>query len=93
MSERLITAEGSQEDEVVENSIRPQRLADYVGQPAVREQMEIFIGAARERGEALDHVLIFGPAGPGQDHPVTHHRPRTGREPAPQLRSRAGAPR
>ncbi|MFN2349161.1 MAG: Holliday junction branch migration DNA helicase RuvB [Thioalkalivibrio sp.] len=75
MSERLITAEGSQEDEIVENSIRPQRLADYVGQPTVREQMEIFIGAARERGEALDHVLIFGPPGLGKttlSHIIAH---------------------
>lgn len=41
-------------------------LADYVGQPAVREQMEIFISAARGRQEALDHVLIFGPPGLGK---------------------------
>ncbi len=44
----------------------PKRLAEYVGQPAVREQMEIFIQAARDRGEALDHVLIFGPPGLGK---------------------------
>ncbi|OOG25612.1 Holliday junction branch migration DNA helicase RuvB [Thioalkalivibrio denitrificans] len=75
MPERLITAEGSKEDEVAENSIRPKRLADYVGQPAVREQMEIFIGAARGRGEALDHVLIFGPPGLGKttlSHIIAH---------------------
>ena len=75
MSERLITAEGSREDEVADNSIRPRRLADYVGQPAVREQMEIFIGAARGRSEALDHVLIFGPPGLGKTtlaHIVAH---------------------
>jgi holliday junction DNA helicase RuvB len=75
MSDRLITAEGSREDEAAELSIRPRRLADYVGQPAVREQMEIFIGAARERGEALDHVLIFGPPGLGKttlSHIIAH---------------------
>jgi holliday junction DNA helicase RuvB len=75
MSDRLITAEGSKEDEVADNCIRPRRLADYVGQPAVREQMEIFIGAARERGEALDHVLIFGPPGLGKttlSHIIAH---------------------
>ena len=66
MSERLITASGSAEDEAVDRAIRPRTLADYVGQPAVREQMEIFIGAAKKRGEALDHVLIFGPPGLGK---------------------------
>ena len=50
----------------IEEKIRPQTLQDYVGQPAVREQMEIFIPAAKARGEALDHVLIFGPPGLGK---------------------------
>ncbi|MFP4079656.1 MAG: Holliday junction branch migration DNA helicase RuvB [Ectothiorhodospira sp.] len=54
------------DDEALERSIRPQRLADYDGQPVVREQMEIFISAARARDEALDHVLIFGPPGLGK---------------------------
>ncbi len=75
MPERLITPKGSRDDEAADFSIRPQRLADYVGQPAVREQMEIFIGAARARGEALDHVLIFGPPGLGKttlSHIIAH---------------------
>ena len=46
--------------------MRPRVLADYVGQSAVKAQMEIFITAARNRGEALDHVLIFGPPGLGK---------------------------
>jgi len=46
--------------------VRPKALADYIGQPAVREQMEIFIGAAQKRGEALDHTLVFGPPGLGK---------------------------
>ena len=50
----------------IEDRIRPQTLKDYVGQPTVREQMEIFIPAAKARGEALDHVLIFGPPGLGK---------------------------
>ncbi len=50
----------------VEQRLRPARLADYVGQNPVREQMEIFIHAARQRGEALDHVLLFGPPGLGK---------------------------
>ncbi|HEV2333757.1 MAG TPA: Holliday junction branch migration DNA helicase RuvB, partial [Gammaproteobacteria bacterium] len=65
-TERLVTAQGSAEDEVLDRAIRPRTLAEYVGQPAVREQMEIFIGAASKRGEALDHVLIFGPPGLGK---------------------------
>ena len=54
------------EDAVVENAIRPHRLADYVGQTAVKRQMRIFISAAQKRAEALDHVLIFGPPGLGK---------------------------
>jgi len=65
-AERLVTAEVASEDAAVDRAIRPRTLVDYVGQPAVREQMEIFIPAARERGEALDHVLIFGPPGLGK---------------------------
>ncbi|MFT7185848.1 MAG: Holliday junction DNA helicase RuvB [Pseudohongiellaceae bacterium] len=58
---------GSGREEVLQDrAIRPKTLADYVGQPAVREQMDIFIRAARQRDEALDHVLIFGPPGLGK---------------------------
>ncbi|MET0065831.1 MAG: Holliday junction branch migration DNA helicase RuvB [Candidatus Thiodiazotropha sp.] len=63
---RLINGEATGEDEAVDRAIRPKRLCDYVGQAVVREQMEIFIPAARGRGEALDHVLIFGPPGLGK---------------------------
>jgi Holliday junction DNA helicase RuvB len=65
-TERIITAQAKAEEEAVDRAIRPRNLAEYVGQPAVREQMEIFIGAAKKRGEALDHVLIFGPPGLGK---------------------------
>ncbi len=65
-TDRLISAAASTEDAVLDGAIRPRRLADYIGQPAVHEQMEIFIGAARKRAEALDHVLIFGPPGLGK---------------------------
>ena len=65
-SDRLTAAAAGAEDEVIDRAIRPKTLADYVGQPAVREQMEIFIHAARKRGEALDHTLIFGPPGLGK---------------------------
>jgi len=63
---RIISPEAVSDDEALDRAIRPRRLADYVGQPAVREQMEIFIHAARGREEALDHVLIFGPPGLGK---------------------------
>ena len=62
----VISARGSKEDEAVENTLRPRRLSDYHGQPVVCEQMEIFIGAASKRSEAMDHVLIFGPPGLGK---------------------------
>ena len=65
-SDRLIAADSSPEDEAVDRAIRPAMLEDYVGQPVVREQMEIFIQAAKLRSEALDHVLLFGPPGLGK---------------------------
>ena len=64
--ERLITAKANYEDEALDRAIRPTQLADYIGQPSVHEQMDIFISAARKRAEALDHVLIFGPPGLGK---------------------------
>ena len=65
-ADRLISAGSSSEDEKLDRAIRPRKLADYVGQPAVREQMDIFMQAACSRSEALDHVLIFGPPGLGK---------------------------
>jgi len=65
-ADRLVTPRGSKEDEVLDRTVRPQTLADYVGQPQVSEQMDIFIQAAGKRGEALDHTLIFGPPGLGK---------------------------
>ncbi len=64
--DRLIAATPRQQEEVIDRAIRPLKLAEYIGQPAVREQMELFIKAAKGRGEALDHVLIFGPPGLGK---------------------------
>jgi len=64
---RIISAENSSADEArIDRAIRPQLLKDYAGQPAVNEQMEIYIPAARKRNEALDHCLIFGPPGLGK---------------------------
>jgi Holliday junction DNA helicase RuvB len=56
----------SKNEDVIERAIRPRRLAEYIGQQKVREQMEIFITAARARGDALDHTLVFGPPGLGK---------------------------
>ena len=64
--ERIIAAGATFEDDAVEASIRPRSLDEYLGQQPVREQMKIYIEAARGRGEALDHVLIFGPPGLGK---------------------------
>jgi len=64
--ERLTTAEPHTEDKAFDRAIRPKILGDFVGQPTVKQQMDIFITAARNRVEALDHVLIFGPPGLGK---------------------------
>ncbi|MEY2802838.1 MAG: hypothetical protein RL657_174 [Pseudomonadota bacterium] len=56
----------SHQEEALERALRPKMLQEYVGQEKVREQLDIFIGAARKRGEALDHVLLFGPPGLGK---------------------------
>ena len=62
----MIGAQPAGEDVAMENAIRPRSIEEYIGQPTVCEQMKIFISAARNRGEALDHVLIFGPPGLGK---------------------------
>jgi Holliday junction DNA helicase RuvB len=64
--DRLTSADSRDEDRAFDRAIRPHKLEDYVGQPAVKQQMNIFITAARNREEALDHVLIFGPPGLGK---------------------------
>ncbi|HHH36834.1 MAG TPA: Holliday junction branch migration DNA helicase RuvB [Gammaproteobacteria bacterium] len=74
-TDRIVSGSALADDPAIDNAIRPLRLADYVGQPAVREQLEIFIEAARRRGEALDHTLIFGPPGLGKTtlaHIIAH---------------------
>lgn len=64
---RIVTAQrASEQEEALERALRPKQLDDYVGQKKAREQLEIFIEAAKRRGEALDHVLLFGPPGLGK---------------------------
>jgi len=65
-TDRLISPTAAREEDAQDRAIRPRTLADYVGQPQVAEQMGIFVAAARSRGEALDHTLIFGPPGLGK---------------------------
>jgi Holliday junction DNA helicase RuvB len=65
-TDRLIAPVAKEREDHLDRTVRPKSLADYVGQPAVCEQMEIFIGAAKKRGEALDHTLVFGPPGLGK---------------------------
>ena len=75
MNERIIAPEAEAGEALIERRIRPQRLGDYIGQPRVREQLGLFIEAARARGDALDHVLIFGPPGLGKTtlaHVIAH---------------------
>ena len=66
-AERVITAKTlSTQEEQLERALRPKALADYIGQAKAKEQLEIFIQAAKQRGEALDHTLLFGPPGLGK---------------------------
>ncbi len=65
-SDRLVSGGDLGQEEIIDRAIRPTRLADYRGQPQVQQQMEVFIQAARQRQEALDHLLIFGPPGLGK---------------------------
>ncbi|GAW92721.1 Holliday junction branch migration DNA helicase RuvB [Calderihabitans maritimus] len=66
MTERLVSARKKEEDLSIENSLRPQTFKEFIGQKKVKEKLEIFIQAARARGEALDHVLLYGPPGLGK---------------------------
>src|SRR5215469_7396604 len=65
-SARLVSAFGSEEDQQFEAGLRPRRLADFTGQPRLKENLQIAIDAARQRGEAMDHVLLYGPPGLGK---------------------------
>lgn len=73
--DRIITSQSQDDDQTIDHAIRPKRLKDYTGQLVVCEQMEIFISAAQQRQEALDHCLIFGPPGLGKTtlaHIISH---------------------
>ena len=89
-TDRLITsAPVSNREEELERALRPKHLEEYVGQEKIREQLQIFIEAARRRREALDHVLLFGPPGLGQNHAGTYHCQGDGGKPQADIRPRA----
>ena len=66
MSRKIITTEETEEDKKVDGSLRPQRLDEYIGQEKIKSTLKVFIDAAKNRGEALDHVLFYGPPGLGK---------------------------
>ncbi|CAN5585206.1 hypothetical protein BH24CHL1_BH24CHL1_16810 [soil metagenome] len=66
MTDRVITGKHLEEDSAAETSLRPRRLAEYIGQDRVKETLSVFLEAARARGEALDHMLLYGPPGLGK---------------------------
>ncbi|MEW6244145.1 MAG: Holliday junction branch migration DNA helicase RuvB [Bacillota bacterium] len=66
MEERIVSGKPKQEDEVLDLSLRPRRLDDYVGQEGLKERLSIYIAAAKQRREHLDHVLLYGPPGLGK---------------------------
>lgn len=66
MERRIITTDATGEDQKIENKLRPQMIADYIGQERIKNNLKIYIDAAKSRGEALDHVLFYGPPGLGK---------------------------
>ena len=66
MDRRIITTEITEEDKVIEPNLRPQMLKDYIGQEKIKTNLKVYIDAAKVRGEALDHVLFYGPPGLGK---------------------------
>ncbi len=72
--ERIICPGYSNEDSEIENSLRPKKLEDYVGQDKIKENLKIYIEAAKQRGEPLDHTLLYGPPGLRKDNSFSNYR-------------------
>ena len=79
MAKRMIETNITEEDVKIEGSLRPQKLDDYIGQSKIKENLKIYIEAAKGRGDALDHVLFYGPPGLGKQQSISHsgHLPST----------------
>ena len=69
MERRIITTDVLEEDVKIEGSLRPQRLDDYIGQEKTKKNLKVYIEAAKQRSDVLDHVLFYGPPGLKQDKP------------------------
>ena len=76
--ERIICPGFSNEDTEIENSLRPKKLEDYVGQEKIKENLKIYIEAAKQREEPLDHVLLYGPPGLRKDYTFCNYSKRNG---------------
>ena len=78
MEKRIITTDITEEDRRIEGSLRPQLLEDYIGQEKTKENLKVYIEAAKQRGDVLDHVLFYRPPGPGKDYSGGYYCQRDG---------------
>ena len=79
MTEHIVGSQLTEDERGIETTLRPQTLEEYVGQVRMKESLRICIEAAKQRGEALDHAIFYGPPGPRQDDDRTYYRARNGR--------------
>ena len=73
MERRIITTDVLEEDVKIEGSLRPQHLDDYIGQEKTKKNLKVYIEAAKQRRDVLDHVLFYGPSGTWKNNAGGHH--------------------